>query len=79
MTGHDNGVITLNIDEADEAERVKHKTDLEEPYRTLLGHFRHEIGHYYWDLLVRDSPVLPNYRELFGDEREDYSKALESH
>ncbi len=79
LTGHDNGVITLNIDEADEAERVKHKTDLGERYRTLLGHFRHEIGHYYWDLLIRDSPVLPNYRDLFGDEREDYGKALESH
>ncbi len=79
LTGHDLGTITLNIDEADEAERVKHKTDLGERYRTLLGHFRHEIGHYYWEVLIKDSPVLSNYRDLFGDEREDYSKALERH
>jgi hypothetical protein len=79
LTGHDLGTITLNIDEADETERVKHKTDLGERYRTLLGHFRHEIGHYYWDVLIKDSPVLPNYRSLFGDESEDYSMALENH
>lgn len=79
LTGHDLGVITLNIDEADEAERVKHKTDLGERYRTLLGHFRHEIGHYYWEVLIKDSPALTNYRNLFGDEREDYGKALENH
>ena len=55
MTGHDNGVITLNIDEADEAARVKHKQDLGERYRTLLGHFRHEIGHYYWEVLIKNT------------------------
>jgi hypothetical protein len=79
LTGHDLGTITLNIDEADEAERVKHKTDLGERYRTLLGHFRHEIGHYYWEVLIRDSPLIRNFRDLFGDERQDYGKALESH
>ncbi len=68
MTGHDNGVITLNIDEADEAERVKHKTDLGERYRTLLGHFRHEIGHYYWEVLIKNSESIKKYRSLFGDE-----------
>jgi len=79
MTGHDNGVITLNIEEADEAERTKHKMDLGERYRTLLGHFRHEIGHYYWDRLIRDSPRLNDYRALFGNEEADYAKALETY
>ena len=45
ITGHDNGIITINIAEADEAQRVRNKLDLGERYRTLLGHFRHEIGH----------------------------------
>lgn len=79
MTGHDNGVITINLAEADDAEREKRRKDLGEPYRTLLGHFRHEIGHYYWDRLVRDSPRLGDFRRLFGDEREDYGAALRSH
>lgn len=77
ITGHDNGVITINIDEADEAERVRHKLDLGEKYRTLLGHFRHEVGHYYWDALVSDNnKVIGRFRELFGDERQDYAAAL---
>jgi hypothetical protein len=77
MTGHDSGVITLNIDEADEASRVKHKTDLGERYRTLLGHFRHEIGHYYWEVLIRNTEELAGYRKIFGSEENDYSEALE--
>jgi hypothetical protein len=79
MTGHDSGVITLNIAEADDAQREIARTRLHEPYRTLLGHFRHEIGHYYWDLLVAESPNLDSFRELFGDERADYSAALQAH
>lgn len=79
MTGHDNGLITLNIEEADEAERVQHKVELHEKYRTLLGHLRHEVGHYYWDVLIKDSNQLSEYRKLFGDESQDYSKALEVH
>jgi len=58
LTGHKEGVITLNVAEADDAEREKRRLQLGEPYRTLLGHFRHEIGHYYWDRLVKDSPRL---------------------
>jgi hypothetical protein len=77
MTGHDSGVITLNIEEADEAERVRNKLDLGERYRTLLGHFRHEIGHYYWDLLVKDQPAYQQFRDLFGDAETDYSEALQ--
>ena len=79
LTGHDNGVITLNIAEADDVERERRRISLHEPYRTLLGHFRHEIGHYYWDRLVDKSPRLDDYRRLFGDERRDYNNALKEH
>jgi hypothetical protein len=79
LTGHDGGVITLNIAEADDAERERRRTTLHEPYRTLLGHFRHETGHYYWDLLLRDSERLQDFRRLFGDERVDYGQALHHH
>lgn len=79
MTGHDNGIITINIAEADEAERVRNKQDFGERYRTLLGHFRHEIGHYYWDVLIKDGMALKKYRDLFGDERKDYATALEAY
>ena len=70
ITGHANGVITLNIEEADEAERARNKNDLGEKYRTLLGHFRHETGHYFWDLFVKGSRV-DEFRSIFGDERID--------
>jgi hypothetical protein len=79
ITGHDSGTITLNIDEADEAERVKHKLDLGERYRTLLGHFRHEIGHYYWEVLIKNSDSLEKYRSLFGNEELDYAEALKNY
>ena len=79
LTGHDEGVITLNIAEADDAVREQRRVQLHEPYRTLLGHFRHEIGHYYWDVLIRDSPRLEDFRKLFGDERLDYGEALRRH
>src|SRR5258705_1627837 len=76
MTGHDSGVITINLAEADDSERERMRHDIREPYRALLGHFRHEIAHYYWDRLVRDSPSIDEFRRLFGDEREDYGAAL---
>ncbi|TWB40989.1 zinc-binding metallopeptidase family protein [Nitrospirillum pindoramense] len=79
MTGHDNGLITLALKEADDAERETRRTQLHEPYRTLLGHFRHEVGHYYWDRLVRDEDRLEACRALFGDERQDYAAALQRH
>src|SRR5947209_8263056 len=79
MTGHDNGLITLHVAEGDDAEREKRRTQLHEPYRTLVGHFRHEIGHYYWDRLVRDGAQLDPCRLLFGDERADYGEALQRH
>ncbi len=77
LTGHDNGLITLNIEEADDAIREKTRLVMHEPYRTLLGHFRHEVGHYYWDRLVMNTDWLERFRSLFGDEREDYAAALE--
>jgi len=79
LTGHDNGLITLNIEEADDAIRVMAQKQMDEVYRTLLGHFRHEIGHYYWDRLIRDSNRLQLYRNLFGDETADYEEALKQH
>ncbi len=79
LTGHAQGLITLNIAEADDAERAKRRLAMKEPYRTLLGHFRHEVGHYYWDQLVAGSSHLLMYRQLFGDEREDYGEALQRH
>lgn len=79
MTGHDDGLITINVAEADPAERERRRVELGEPYRTLLGHLRHEVGHYYWDLLVRDGGKLEAARAVFGDEREDYQAALDRH
>lgn len=79
MTGHAGGVITVNVAEADDAERVKRRLELNEPYRTVLGHFRHESGHYYWDRLVAGSDRLAAFRDVFGDERADYQAALQRH
>ncbi len=69
LTGHATGVITVNIAEADDAERERRRTSLHEPYRTLVGHFRHEIGHYYWDRLIAGRDALERFRASFGDER----------
>lgn len=79
QTGHADGVITLDLDEANDAHREEMRDQLGEPYRTLLGHFRHEIGHYYWPILIEDTGLIDNYRELFGDERESYADALKRH
>lgn len=79
LTGHENGVITITLAEADDATREARKQQLGERYRTLLGHFRHEIGHYYWDRLIADGGKLEEFRKVFGDERADYQAALKSH
>ena len=79
FTGHANGHITININEADDPFREKVRKDMGEAYRTLLGHFRHEVGHYYWDRLIRDTPWIEHYRALFGDERVDYGESLKRH
>jgi hypothetical protein len=79
MTGHDNGLITLNVIEADDAVREERRVRMHEGYRTLLGHFRHEAGHYYWSRLIEGSTHLESFRALFGDERADYSRELDRH
>lgn len=79
LTGHANGTITINVAEADDVERERRRQQLHEPYRTLLGHFRHETGHYYWDRLIQDRPAIEMFRKYFGDERKDYEQAIRDH
>ncbi len=81
VIGHASGLITIDLAETLDDHRARLKIQLGEPYRTVLGHFRHEVGHYYqWQLLeAPDSPLLPECRALFGDERVSYSEALQRH
>jgi len=79
LTGHENGLITLNAAEAEDVVREQIRAEMREPYRTLVGHFRHEIGHYYWDRLVYPTRWLDDFRLLFGDERDSYADALRVH
>ena len=80
FTGHKNGVITLDLAEGDDVHREQLRVAMAEPYRTLLGHFRHEIGHYYFYRLVGPSPEYSrHFRELFGDPDADYQAALDRH
>ena len=79
LTGHDQGLITINIAEADDAERERRRAELKEPYRTIVGHLRHEVGHYYWDRMIGPTKRLDSFRQMFGDERADYGAALEAH
>ncbi len=76
ITGHDSGQLTMNVVEADDAHREAMRKRLNEPYRTMLGHLRHEIGHYYWYALIEDTPLLEGCRAVFGDDRTDYAAAL---
>ncbi len=75
-TGHDSGVITINAAEADDSYRSAAQQKMKEAYRTLLGHFRHELGHFYWFKLQNNADTLASFRELFGDERQNYQQAL---
>jgi hypothetical protein len=79
MTGHDSGTITLALAEADDVERERRRSQMGEPYRTLLGHFRHEVGHYFWNMLVRDKHGEESFIALFGDYTRDYGEALKAH
>jgi len=79
LTGHTGGVITISLAEADDAERERRRHALGEPYRTLVGHVRHEAGHYYWDRLIAGTDRHDAFRALFGDERDDYQAALQRH
>jgi hypothetical protein len=79
-TGHFQGIITLDINEADPVHREYMKVEMDEQYRTLLGHFRHEIGHYYWQILVQqNNNTLQEFRSLFGDEQKDYNTSLKNY
>jgi hypothetical protein len=79
LTGHWQGLITVNLVEADHVEREKVRQGLGESYRTLLGHLRHESGHFFFEQLVSEEGALHEFRELFGDERQDYDNALARH
>jgi hypothetical protein len=78
-TGHQSGLITINLNEADPSTRIEMREKMQEQYRTLLGHFRHESGHYFWDCLIKNSAHLEEFRRLFGDERIDYQHAMQSY
>jgi hypothetical protein len=79
LTGHDLGLITIALKEGDAVQRERMRDEMGELYRTPLGHFRHEIGHFYWDRLVRDTAFLEPCRALFGDDSADYEQALQAH
>ena len=79
MTGHDCGLVTLDIAEADDAIREQRRAHMGEPYRTLVGHFRHELAHYYFERLVLNSGDIGACRFVFGDERTHYAEALRRH
>jgi hypothetical protein len=86
VTGHQDGVVTIDLAEGKDAHREAMRIEMAEPYRTLLGHLRHEVGHYYWEVLVEGNGLLPAGgatlelgRQLFGDERDDYTEALRRH
>lgn len=76
LTGHADGLITIDVSEADSVQRERQKQMFNEPYRSLLGHLRHESGHFYWTLLVEAAHKLDEFRRLFGDETPDYGEAL---
>ncbi len=79
-TGHADGVVTLDLAETDPVHREQTRTKLDEPYRTVLGHLRHEIGHYYQPILAPEgSEALARCRELMGDDRMDYAEAMDRH
>jgi hypothetical protein len=79
VTGHDDGVITLDLAESNDAHREQLRISMDEPYRTLLGHFRHEIGHYYFTVLAEHGPARERFEQLFGDPDADYQEALDRH
>jgi hypothetical protein len=79
ITGHDDGVITLDLAEGDDVHREQLRVEMDEPYRTLLGHFRHEVGHYYFYRLINSPEYLGRFKELFGDPDADYQEALDRH
>jgi hypothetical protein len=79
ITGHLDGVVTLDLAETDDRHRDDLRRRLGEPFRTVIGHLRHEIGHHYWGRLVGQADNLNRFRRLFGDERDNYREAVGRH
>ncbi|ESQ94677.1 zinc-binding metallopeptidase family protein [Asticcacaulis benevestitus] len=79
LIGHDEGHIVIRTAEADDPTREQQRAMMNEPYRTLLGHFRHETGHFIWNKMVRDAGKTESFRAVFGDESVDYDEALKHH
>jgi hypothetical protein len=79
ITGYQNGIITLDLAESNDAHREALRESMDEPYRTVLGHFRHEIGHYYCEQLTLTGDRREEFRALFGDETTSYDEALQHH
>ncbi|MET0734308.1 MAG: putative zinc-binding metallopeptidase [Microbacterium sp.] len=77
--GHANGIITIDLAESLDDRREALRVRLGEPYRTILGHLRHEVGHYYQRVLLTDDESWARCRELFGDERVSYQDAIKRH
>jgi hypothetical protein len=79
IIGHEDGIITIDLAESDDPHREQIRQQMGEPYRTMLGHLRHETGHYYWPILVERADQIEGYRVLFGDERADYGESMSHH
>jgi len=79
IMGHASGLVTINLAEADASERVRRREMLGEPYRTLIGHFRHEIAHFLFERLSASDAFVAAFRALLGDETQDYGAALARH
>jgi len=79
VTGYLDGVVTLDLTDTDDARREALRRAFAEPLRTVIGHLRHEVGHFYWPLLAVVDGSLEPFRQLFGDERVDYATAIHTH
>lgn len=77
--GHAAGTITINVVEADPAEQVRRREGLNEPFRTVIGHIRHELAHFLFQRLEYAPQFVAGFRGLFGDEQQDYTAALQRH
>lgn len=79
VMGHTSGVVTINVQEADPAIREFRRQQMEERYRTMTGHIRHELGHALFARLTGLDGFLPAFRALFGDETQPYAPALKAY
>jgi len=77
--GHEDGIVTINVNEADDAERTQRRAQLGERLRTMIGHYRHELGHFFFQRLASHHGFADRFRVLFGDEQADYGAALDRH